>query len=322
MRHNFCTLFDRNYLAKGLVLHSSLLSNCRDFTLYILCMDDLTYQILGKMNLYRVVLISLLEFETPDLLRVKKERTIAEYSWTCTANLCRYILENKNIDEITYLDADMKFYSDPQIIFDEIGDKSVAIIEHRFSKARKYFEKTGKYNVSWVYFKNDNEGRRAVSWWSNEVIKWCYNRYENGKFGDQKYLDDWPTRFNNVVVIKTKGAGIAPWNIDNYQIMKINNNIFVDNQPLVFFHFHGFYFLERDKFIPAGNYYISKNLYNILYPPYFFDLKNVIESIKKIQSGFRVDFKKITISENYKLILSKIKILETVFLLYKKWTGN
>lgn len=34
---------------------------------------------------------------------------------------------------ITYLDADLMFYSHVQPLFDEIGDASIAIIEHRFS---------------------------------------------------------------------------------------------------------------------------------------------------------------------------------------------
>ena len=41
----------------------------------------------------------------------------------------------KDINLITYLDADLLFYSSFEPIFNEIGNSSIAIIEHRFAKA-------------------------------------------------------------------------------------------------------------------------------------------------------------------------------------------
>jgi len=53
-------------------------------------------------------------------------------------------------------------------------------------------------------------------------------------------LDDWPTRFPNVLVVQDKGANLAPWNIGNYRISIRDGVILVDEQPLIFFHFHAF----------------------------------------------------------------------------------
>ena len=43
---NFCTLFDSYYLDKGLALYASLDKVCENFTLYIFCFDDRSYEIL------------------------------------------------------------------------------------------------------------------------------------------------------------------------------------------------------------------------------------------------------------------------------------
>lgn len=318
MTHNFCTLFDRNYLYKGLVLYNSLCKNSNNFQLWILCMDDITFQLLSAMKLQNVKLITSHEFENENLLKLKRERTVAEYSWTCTANLCRYILDIGGVEMITYLDADMKFYSDPEIIFNEIGQSSIAIIEHRFSPERAYLAKTGKYNVSWVSFRNNDEGRKAASWWADKVNDWCYNRYEEGKFGDQMYLDDWMTRFDNIIVIKTKGAGIAPWNMNNYQISEREGQLFIDNEPLVFYHFHGFYLLGVDSFLAVGHYYLSRNIIEKIYQPYFRDMQMAIDVVKKYSPDFNYGFKNLAGIDKVFRLLFKSKIFETLFLFFAR----
>ena len=63
MKYNFCTLFDRNYIYKGLALHTSLLHHRPDFHLWILCMDDITFNILEKLKLEKASLIRIDEFE-------------------------------------------------------------------------------------------------------------------------------------------------------------------------------------------------------------------------------------------------------------------
>ena len=66
----FCTLFDSNYLDKGLVLYESLKNVMTDFKLYILAMDDICCSILNAQQLEHVVVISLKEFEDEELLEL------------------------------------------------------------------------------------------------------------------------------------------------------------------------------------------------------------------------------------------------------------
>jgi hypothetical protein len=42
-----------------------------------------------------------------------------------------------------------------------------------------------------------------------------------------------------VAVIELKGANLAMWNVARYQLSIQEGRVLVDNEPLIFFHFHG-----------------------------------------------------------------------------------
>lgn len=233
---NFCTLFDSGYLQRGLALYDSLCNTCDDFHLYVMAFDDKSYDILSKLNLPFITVVHLRDFEDERLLEVKPSRTKAEYCWTCGPSVIYYFIKTYNLNSCCYLDADLMFYRSPQILFDEIGDNSVAITEH-FSP---YDVPAGKYCVQFMYFKNDEWGMKALKWWRDKCIEWCYSYFEDGKYGDQKYLEEFPRLFQKVYVVQNRGAGIASWNLKEYEYDASNwtINYLGKVYDIVFVHFH------------------------------------------------------------------------------------
>jgi len=284
-QYHFCTYFDRNYLTRGLVLYHSLARLCQNpFTLWVLCFDFFTFQELEHLHLPGVNLISLDQFEASDLdlLRAKNERSLVEYFWTCTPSLPLYILNhNPEVDLITYLDADLCFYSDPIPIFSEMGNHSILIIEHRYPRELKYLaDAFGIYNVGFLAFRRDYHGLACLHWWRDRCLEWCYTRIEDDKFGDQKYLDDWPERFNSVIVLQQKGAGLAPWNAIQYIINWNEGSFSVNGDPLIFFHFHAFKTIARNCMEPTlHRYRLSTPIIEHLYFPYVYALQEAERDI-------------------------------------------
>ena len=255
MRH-YCTLFDRNYLFKGLSLHRSLEAVGGDFALHVLCMDDVVFDILERMKLPNVRAIRHADFADAALLAVRPQRNIAEYCWTCTASLALYVFEHQpDVELVTYLDADMCFFSSPEPLFAELGGDSILILEHRFAPRFAHFAESGKYNVEWLSFRRDENGLRCLRWWRERCIEWCYDRLEDGRYGDQKYLDDWPVRFPGVRVSRNIGAGVAPWNFSNYRVETRGDAVLVDGEQLVFYHFHGLRLVAWGAPIPMPEIY-------------------------------------------------------------------
>lgn len=309
MTYNFCTLFDKNYIFRGLAMYFSLKEHCQDFRLWILCMDDIVYQQLQKMNLEKVELIKLVDLEDEELLRVKIDRTIPEYCWTLSSSLPLFILKNNShLEFITYLDSDLYFYSSPTVIFEEIGDNSILIVRHNYSKELAYLEeRSGIYNVSLVVIKNDENGLACLKWWRERCLGWCYSRFEDGKFGDQMYLNDWPSRFIGVKVSRNKGVNLAPWNLNKYNLVKKGDQIFVDEDELVFYHFHSLKMFGRDNFLNYQNFYLirpqdEKNIYF----PYLKSINELILDFSKNYSGYIYGFdKKVSFKNTIKYWLKK-----------------
>jgi hypothetical protein len=286
---NFCTLFDSLYLSRGVVMYESLKRNTADFHLFIFAFDDLAYEILTGLKLEKVTVISLSEFENHELLKVKQTRTKAEYCWTCTPSTIAYVLKTFNVVNCTYIDADLFFYKSPDYLTRElIEKKTVLITEHRYSKWSKIYEqkRAGRYCVQFITFTNDPESQIVLNKWKDQCIEWCFARYEDGKFGDQKYLDEWTLIYPNVHVMEHLGGGVAPWNVQQYLISSKKGIVYgIEKKTkmkfdVIFFHFHFVRFGENNT-VDIGWHYLSKSIISIFYKPY---IKNILETENKLRN--------------------------------------
>lgn len=312
--YNFCTLFDSNYLSRGLAMYESLKKQCSNFHLYVFAFDDKAQKVLTQLNFKNITVVTLKEFENEQLLEVKPLRTVAEYCWTCTSSTILYVLNNFEVDNCTYIDADLFFYSSPKVLFDEMAEKSVLITEHRFTKKYDRSEIAGTYCVQFITFKKNEAGLKVLNWWVNACIEWCYDRYEDGKFGDQKYLDDWTTRFEDVHVLQHLGGGLAPWNIQQYDVLSSSNtDIQMINRSskvkfnAVFYHYHYVRFYSN-RLVDFGWFKLEKNIINTFYANYIKELDKSLRTIQKIDANFKESLRPFSI-KNASGIKDKLKII-------------
>jgi hypothetical protein len=292
-------------------MYESLNDNSSDFHLFIFAFDDLTNEILLSLKLKKVTIVSLEEFETPELERVKKERSRAEYCWTCTPSTISYVLNNYDVADCTYIDSDLFFYSDPVVLISELDNykKNVLITEHRFSALPRLYEerRAGRFCVQFITFRNEESSLKILDKWRNQCIEWCYARYEDGKFGDQKYLDEWPAVYDNVHILRHQGGGIAPWNLQQYNFFKdedsIKGRVYKTGSEfnVVLYHFQYIKFLENGSY-DIGWYLITSFVKKLFYTPYLLKIESIEFNLQKLNLNFHkgiTDFK----TDNLKNIL-------------------
>jgi hypothetical protein len=276
-------------------MYYSLKRNCQSFHLYVFAFDEACCNSLIALNLDFVTVISLEEFEDDALLEVKDSRGKGEYCWTCTPSTILYCIKAFDLDHCTYIDADLYFFSDPSILIEEMRDRSVLITSHRYTPRYDQTKLSGIYCVQFVTFKNNNEGLKVLNWWRNACIEWCFARSENGKFGDQKYLDNWPTEFEGIHELKHLGGGVAPWNVQQYDFRIETSCILgVEKETgqvfnLVFYHFHGLRFLKNNK-VDFCEYQLSDSVKELIYKPYLLEIEGIKSFLHPKGFNLNLDF--------------------------------
>ena len=275
--NNYCTLFNKFYLLRGLTMYRSMKESREEFTLYVLAMDEYSQRILQQYNAPEIQIISMEEFESKRMLKIKKTRTAQEYCWTCASFFILYILEHKSVTEVTYLDADIFFFKNPDILLKEFrkSGMSVMITPHRYSPQYDQSLTSGLYCVQFMTFRASEEGKKVIYWWTDRCEEWCFNRVEDGKFGDQKYLDDWTERFDCIYVLNNPIGGVAPWNVQQYLC---ESGPKIDGRDIVFYHFHHLVWCTMHEF-DVSTYRLTEQVRINIYLPYLQALQQTLEIV-------------------------------------------
>lgn len=275
---HFCTLFDRNYLPLGMALHASLLAHAQPFHLWILCMDEQVEQQLNQLALPQVTLIPLSTIETPELLAVKPERTRGEYCWTLTPFSFQAVFDRcPSAQQVTYLDADLFFFADPKILLQELSaDRHVLLTDHAYAPEYDQSAVSGQFCVQFLTFRRTDRAFRVMHWWQERCLEWCFNRVEEGKFGDQKYLDSWTTLFpDEIHIVQQINKTLAPWNVQFFQHQS------PEKVDPVFYHFHGLKLISSNRVQLYSNYQIGTQGLE-LYQRYLAALDTSLQCIQAI----------------------------------------
>ena len=330
----FCTLFDSYYLDKGIALYRSLERCSSEFKLYIFCFDDNSYEILTKMNFSHAVFVHHSEIENEELLKLKKERSKAEYCWTCTPVIIEYVLKHYKEPGCTYIDSDLYFFADPKILFDEIAQAkaNIVITEHRFKNSwngRRLCKRSGKYCVEFNYFDQSENAWQALTWWKERCFEWCYHLYEPERMGDQKYLEKFPRLFHGVHELRHLGGGVAPWNLGQYKLDRIEKGqpILTDKKsgmefPVVFYHFQNIRYLSENTVNVSSGTHLKRTK-DAIYIPYLTEIEQTRKLLREY--GITFDVKKIYSSNRLIAFLQgnilrfKVKSFTDIYPLRRFW---
>jgi len=248
---DICTVADSRYFLQGLTLFESIKDKASvPFKFHFLCINEEDY--LNHKDKHEGIIF----YNAKDFLSRSKilnnhyQEKYNYFCWTLASFFSYYLLKYENTNSITYVDSDMYFYKDINLLYEKIKNKDCAIFRHRqFSLNENRIE--GLYNVGVVYFNNTPKGLEVLGWWADAVLNKKYP--ELATCGDQKYLDAFSQIVGpeNIFIDGDIGHG-APWMWQLYDLSELNDGYITWNgvkQEYYFSHFSQFnYNIENNTF--------------------------------------------------------------------------
>jgi len=168
MKH-LCTISDESFLIKGLTLYESLIKKSNNFILHYLLIDNEIYEKCKKWENESLKFYSISELiEKDEILKSIKEKNYKYFCWSLASYFSNFLLTPEK-DSITYIDSDIYFNENIEIMHKSFGEKEIGLFRHRMFEL-EHQHNEGLFNVGVVYFKNTEFGKKALEWWADAVV--------------------------------------------------------------------------------------------------------------------------------------------------------
>ena len=286
-RSVYCTIFDVKHLSRALTLYQSLIDHNKTALFAFICIDKQSLNLLNKLNLDRALIFSDDDFLTPELELARNTRSRGEYCWTCKPLALKFLAKTIfHIDWFVYLDADTMIFSDPDSILSTENFHYV-ITPHRFSQDFHCFKDlVGDFNAGYFAVRASDMGIAVIDWWAEQCLNSCSVIPSDDTFADQKYLNAMPCKFPYGLSNPSISLNLGPWNVENYDIERIENNILVNDSTLVLYHFQGLRILNyRIIDLYASSRKLRKDVRYLIYRDYLTKLSQSIELLNQVDSS-------------------------------------
>lgn len=263
-------LSDFNYLSRcALFLDSARAFN----SAFVLALDDKVSALSQHFPQVRIVQLEAFLKSRPEVKKSLVGRSWPEQIFTLGPNFLRYLIKEVAPGGwLVYADSDLYFYEPLDEYLGKFPDANVVLSEHRHHPwNRERLSKYGQFNVGLVAFRNNSEGLRALDFWADSCLDWCFDVPRDGKYADQKYLESFSIVSTGVQTDHSPGSNFAPWNSDCKPLSCNQDGLLeVDGKPLSYFHAQGIKLIRGYWVLAHLNYFslAGPRLKKFVYQPY------------------------------------------------------
>ncbi len=231
-----------NYIHKARCLAKSVKKNMPDAKFYV-CLTEREVPKSIMDSCFDEVILSK-DMWKGNFNRYIFKHSIVEASTAVKGRFFQYLMEeHPEEDKFVYLDPDCYVYSDFVELKELLRKKPIVVCPHLLKPGNIDMELSstahGVYNLGFLAVNNSIEAKKFIDWWTERLYLFCYDDIKNGIFTDQKWIDLAPCFFD-VEIFKHSGYDFATWSLLGSKIEKIENEYYVEGEPLRFIHFSGY----------------------------------------------------------------------------------
>lgn len=240
-----CTIVSPNYLPFARTLALSYRAHHPVDAFFVLIVGRIADKSAFAGEPYTAVFLEEIGLENIQSLGMKYN--ILELNTNVKPRFMLYLLAQRKISILVYLDPDIYVYSRLQPVFDLICNHNAVLTPHLTTPSSEPdggFEQdalyNGTYNLGFLAVRRSEEVTQLLEWWDRRCVEKGFSEGRSGLFVDQKWMNLAPSLFHGVVQCKHLGCNMAVWNLDERKLSLSNNRYVVNGQsPLYFFHFSG-----------------------------------------------------------------------------------
>jgi hypothetical protein len=189
-----------------------------------------------------------------------------------------------SVERLIYLDADILVFGQ----FKKISEAAIIISPHRtvnvnYLPGLENFStisllRYGIYNAGYFELLQKPEAFIFLKWWQALMEKYAYDKPDEHLFTDQLWLTAAPSFFDDLFINKNPGYNVAFWNLLERKVSKNENSWFVNNEPLVFFHYSKYKIEEPLKMVNFNHPFLSFTQFPELIPLFEKYRKSLLEA--------------------------------------------
>jgi glycosyltransferase involved in cell wall biosynthesis len=239
------TIVSKNYLHFARTLMASLRRVQPDWEQCVLLVDKVQGEFDPHAEPFEVLPVT--DLPLPQRQKFFFRYTILELNTAVKPWLLQWLFETKGADRVVYLDPDIYVYRPLREVEKALDAGALMVLTPHLTGAlddghcpsEQDVLITGSYNLGFIALGRHPRLEDFLSWWQGKLEYDCRVDFVEGLFTDQKWLDLAPGMFEDVHILRHDGYNVAYWNLKHRRLARGGVSVFVNGQPLVFFHFSG-----------------------------------------------------------------------------------
>jgi hypothetical protein len=241
-----CTIIAKNYISFARTLAQSFRSFHPDYKIYVLIVDEFERQVEPSQEHFEIVKLS--DLGLPDQESLCFKYDVKELCTSVKADLLSYLLKQKSISQLIYLDPDILVTASLDELYAQLDTVDIILTPHLDQDFPAdgllpndgYILRAGQFNLGFIAINSSENAKTFLNWWETKLSNNCVVDLVSGYFVDQKFIDFVPIFFQNFSIERGPGYNVAYWNLHSRKLNNENDSWTCNDGPLYFFHFSGY----------------------------------------------------------------------------------